>query len=62
MAKKTRCAKCGKEAQALTMVLTIGPQGYRRYPLCDSCKGEAEKKRAASAATHARVSRGAKNG
>jgi hypothetical protein len=52
MARKTRCTKCGKDAQNVTMVLMMGPQGYRRYPICDPCKAEAEKKQAAKMPTH----------
>jgi hypothetical protein len=50
MNKKTRCTKCGKEQQALTMVLMMGLQGYRRYPVCDSCKVDVEKKQSAKVA------------
>ena len=40
MAKKVKCAKCGKESQDLEMVLMMGPQGYRRYPVCKSCEAK----------------------
>jgi DNA-directed RNA polymerase subunit RPC12/RpoP len=51
MSRMAKCAKCGRESQDLEMVLMIGPQGYRRYPVCGACKAELEKKQAARKAT-----------
>jgi len=33
----TKCARCQKKILYFTAVLWIGPQGYRRYCLCDAC-------------------------
>lgn len=35
MAKK--CTKCGKDSRELTPVLMMGPNGFRRYPVCAKC-------------------------
>jgi hypothetical protein len=32
------CAKCRHPAPVWTLVLWKGPNGYRRYRLCDKCK------------------------
>lgn len=50
MPRKTRCTKCGREVQTCTLVLMMGPQGYRRYPVCESCNVEVEKAQSARAA------------
>ena len=31
------CPRCKKPATAFTMTLWHGPNGFRRYPLCDLC-------------------------
>ncbi|RJP53601.1 MAG: hypothetical protein C4583_04245 [Anaerolineaceae bacterium] len=42
---KPKCAVCKKElAEKYRQVLMIGPQGYRRYALCEGCAGKAERK------------------
>lgn len=43
---KPKCLKCKKELVYYRMVLMIGPKEYRRYPLCDRCAAEVEKKTA----------------
>lgn len=41
---KPKCTKCKKDVgEKFRMVLMIGPQGYRRYALCDRCAGKVEK-------------------
>ena len=42
MARKQKCAKCGRELLYFTMVLWMGPNGYRRYPMDDKCKVEVQ--------------------
>jgi hypothetical protein len=47
MAKKQKCARCGKELLHFMMVLWNGANGYRRYPMDEKCKAiveEANKK------------------
>lgn len=39
-AKKQRCAKCKQALVYYSMVLFAGPNGFRRYALCDKCKAE----------------------
>ncbi len=41
MAKK--CIRCGKDLIYFTMVLMMGPRGFRRYPVCDPCKAKIDK-------------------
>ena len=41
---KPKCAMCRKEMLYYRQVLMIGPQGYRRYALCDKCAAKAERK------------------
>jgi hypothetical protein len=41
---KKKCARCGKEMANFTLVLWMGPQGFRRYPMDDKCKALVEKK------------------
>jgi hypothetical protein len=41
----TKCARCGKPRLYFTLALWMGPQGFRRYKLCDRCKAEVERKR-----------------
>lgn len=41
MAKK--CARCKHELVYFTKVLWNGPNGFRRYDLCDKCKKAVEK-------------------
>ncbi len=43
MSKK--CAKCGKDLLYFTLVLMMGPRGFRRYPVCDKCEKKEEQKR-----------------
>ena len=40
MTKNDRCAKCGKPMLYYTLVLWNGPNGFRRYRLCNKCKGK----------------------
>jgi len=32
-----KCQKCGKPAEELTIALTHGPNGFRRYSVCPKC-------------------------
>ena len=41
---KPRCVICRKELSQFRNVLMIGPQGYRRYALCNTCAEKVEKK------------------
>ncbi len=34
---KPKCALCKKEASTLVELLMNGPDGYRRYRLCEKC-------------------------
>jgi len=42
-AKKQKCTKCQQALADYSMVLFSGPNGFRRYALCDKCKAEHEK-------------------
>lgn len=44
-AKKQKCAKCQQALVCYSMVLMNGPNGFRRYALCDKCKADVEKPR-----------------
>jgi len=35
-----KCDKCGKPSKDLIPVLTTGANGFRRYKLCQKCRGE----------------------
>jgi hypothetical protein len=42
-----KCAKCGKPAESLKEVLwDRGPNGFRRYKVCDRCAVEIAKSNA----------------
>jgi len=41
---KPRCVICRKELSQFRNVLMIGPQGYRRYAVCNTCVAKVEKK------------------
>ena len=35
-----KCERCEKAARFYNLVLYKGPNGYRRYRVCDACKAE----------------------
>lgn len=37
MANQVHCAKCKTPTTLYTLTLWNGPNGFRRYPLCDHC-------------------------
>ena len=40
MARQQKCAKCGQGLVYFTLILWNGPNGFRRYALCDKCRAE----------------------
>jgi hypothetical protein len=40
--KNQKCGRCKQALTYFTFVLWQGPNGYRRYALCDKCKREVE--------------------
>ena len=40
--RQQKCAKCQQALIYFTLVLWNGPNGFRRYALCDKCKAEHE--------------------
>lgn len=38
-----KCDRCKKVVDKVTEILSRGPNGYRRYKLCDKCLAEIKK-------------------
>ena len=47
MAIKMKCARCQKKTDYYKMILWSGPNGFRRYRLCEACRKAIEKQRKA---------------